>query len=285
MDVCPHCGQQVDFSANTVCPNCKKPLKSESEKVVEPSPVVSRAPLSASPGAPTLGMGRTTTRTTLTGEVIEVPADPMPKYAPGAGASPVQTGGAASRPSASTAGAVNRTAYSSSQRSSKGNKGGVAAAVLFLVIAILGGGGGWYWWNHRTTPEQSTKTFLDAVANGDWTTVYNYTDLSASMKSEYPDAQSFSDHMKQMYSPQSGPAAGMMNSIKDSIKTAKIGTAAYEDGTATVPVTVSFSIMGRTIPLNIPIQLKNFGGIWKIEHNPLTGKMQGAGNMFQKSGL
>ena len=146
-----------------------------------------------------------------------------------------------------------------------------------LVLAL---GGGWFWWSHRpgATPTDTVQRVLTAFSTDDYKSMYNLIDLPADQKTKYPDAQAFEDAVKtQMKTVDNSPLSGMVKSLKDTMKQAKIGEAKIDGDTATVPITMHVSLFGVNKDVSQNISLKHTDGIWKISGNGAGAGLAGGG--------
>jgi hypothetical protein len=297
---CPRCEQPVDETVRTTCPLCFTPLRPEPD-AAQPQPGVASPPAAPGPGglggaygaspaaplyqsaAPSLGApvqpmamplnapaaspGRSqNTRMTLNGDIIEAP--PTPSAAAPAG------GNYAPRPGAP------RPNYSTPARAETRTKsgGGSSVAIVLVLLVVLGGGsfGGYYWWTHRSTPKETVTKFLNALKTQDWKTIYEQTELNDQMKSQYTSAQDFADKTKAQLD--SKPGAGQLISSLFSGMKFEVQEPKDNDGnTASVPVKLTVSILGRDVTQTQNIKVKNIDGAWKVSSDVGAGGMGALG--------
>ncbi len=216
-------------------------------------------PSSLAPGA----------RVNLAGEVIQSGGpDAPPSYAGG----PLPTGG----PRPTGPGKPGARPYSSPTRRETASSSGGAGSIVGILVAILAVAalafGGYWFVQHRNSPQVAAQTFLTAVANDDYKSLYDSIYINEGMKSKYPDADKFeTDAKASMERARSvSPFAGQMfDALKTGMKTAKLSEPVINGDTATVPITmtVTMSMFGQTQTREQKdnIVLKKQGGAWKVD--------------------
>lgn len=219
-------------------------------------------------------------RVSLTGEVIDsgMPeAAPPPNYVGGGSPIPptMPRPGAPPRPGGPVHPAARRMAMETPAQSS-GN-GAVMAIVVILVLALVGVGG-WWLLTHRSSnsnPKTVAQRFMNAFKSMDWKTMYELADDSSTDKAKYPNAQAFADDMNNKIN-QPGVGA-FVKVIMDGIKEIKVGEATITGDTATVPVTVTVSMMGQEQTQTSSMTLKKTSGGWKVSSGGMNGVGGGGG--------
>ncbi|HEV2473599.1 MAG TPA: hypothetical protein VGS41_13075 [Chthonomonadales bacterium] len=197
-------------------------------------------------------------RASLSGEIIPPVARPAapPGSSYGAGAARPGAGGVspASRRSS------DRLDLAAPMRSSA-NPVGVFAFVAVILLLLVGGGG--YWFLHRTNPKDQMNRFVTALKAQDWQTMYTLIDDKTG---KYKDADDFASQTKSQIdsNPLARTVMGMISNAD-----IKVGEPTMNDGTATVPLTVT--IMGATIPA-ANIHLTDHYGLWKIDSGSAAGQ-------------
>ncbi|HZT44172.1 MAG TPA: hypothetical protein VFA07_18550 [Chthonomonadaceae bacterium] len=319
MITCPRCGQQVDETTRTTCPACLTPLAPQTAAppqapgagpappappLTGPVPLAGQplhrpaaqdlnaastpaAPEQAGAPPPRPAAPQPTVRRTLTGEIVQ--------EAPTVAASPPQPGGyAGSAPHAASSGLGVRPAPTNMvtmarrqerPASSRSSAGPIAAVLAVIVVLALAGFGGWWFYTHRgPTPKQQADKFLTSLKALDFKGMYETTEVD---KSKYPTEESFIQQSQQDMDKMPG-AKSFISSLLSSMQF-KTGEATIHGDEATVPVTLTFSLMGRTASQNIDLKMTRVDGIWKVSKNnaasnPLGG-MSGGGASGMPGGL
>lgn len=236
---------------------------------VTPAPAALPAP---PPAALPLGGAGGSTVMSLTGEILQKPAQTMPSMGPGARPGSRSPLPGSARPAPMRASAA------------RSGSGGVAAVLLTLLVLGGGGFGGWYWWTHRSDPRKVVTLYLTAAADEDYATLYEITDLNAQDLAHYPDAKAYEKNAKQQKKRILGGLKALEGNMfgtyidkgieagKTMLKQAKVGEAKVDGDTATVPVTMHFSMAGIVDKdVHQDVQLKYVSGGWKVEKGAAPG--------------
>lgn len=309
MITCPRCGNAVDETTRTTCPTCLTPLQSQagSPPLNAPQPPGGQPgqavplnappaqPLNAPPGQP--GMApqagalpppsasmHPQVRRTLAGDVIEEtpaatayqPTQPG-GYAGGAHGGMPSPGGPpmTSRPAGYPGARRGETA--SAQKAG----GGAGLAVVVVTLLLLGGFGGWWFMAHRSNPKQQADKFFVALKALDFKGIYETMEVDTA---KYPTEDSFVQQNKEQMDKAPGAAElakGLLSSME-----ATTGEPTINGDEATVPVTMKISFQGQTTQRNLPLKMKNIGGIWKVskDNQGVSGPIFGAGSSGGASG-
>jgi|SRR5579871_1952402 len=275
---CPRCDQPVDETVRTTCPLCFTPLRPEADAaqpqptappLYQPAASASAAPVqpAAMPlNAPAAPLRGPNTRVTLNGDIID--ATPTPAAAPLGG------GSYAPRPAAPRPNYATPARVETRSRSGRG-----AVVAIVVVLLLLGGGfGGYYWWMHRTNPKDTATKFMTAVKAQDWKAVYELSDLDDQAKSKYTSAQDFADKTKAQLNALPG-IGQFINTILSGLKFEVQDPKDNDGSTATVPINISVTVLGRDINQTQDMKLKNVGGIWKVSGGNGTPGLGGFGGM------
>ena len=156
----------------------------------------------------------------------------------------------------------------------------MAVVIGLLVLGGLGAGGWWFLRPH-TSPKTVVQQFDTAIGAQDWKTVYTLTEMPPEEKKKYPTADAFAAFMTgELDKARANPLAGAaVDAFTKAYQAGQVGEPKIEGDTATVPVTMTFSlaVMGvkKETTSTQQIPLRKINGAWKIDG--MKGAMGGAG--------
>ncbi len=137
---------------------------------------------------------------------------------------------------------------------------GAIVAVVLLILVLAGGAAGWWYWQKQHAPAQTVDRFFEAVQKKDWKTVYNML--------EFPEGQ------KKVSEDQFTMVMGTLGSLFV-IKEYKIDKVETNGDTASVTVTVTTGVGGKSTTQTAPVPLKRVNGVWKLDAAPGKGGLPG----------
>ncbi len=311
---CVRCGEMVDESTRTTCPQCLTPLASTDG--AQPPHVEQSAPapepMMLVPGTVIGNM-----RVSLTGELIEInPSSQSPAYAGGSVAPPPQPApkannsagtaglgvrkapsvkGNASAQPLSTSAAVpppyNAPPASTAPRptprptaapmrpmeTAQPKRGSNVGVIVVVLLLIVGGAGAYMFMQNRSNPKENAEKWMRAMIKHDYTTMY---ELSAWKGNDIP--KSAADLKTKMQTELDVPGLGKTTPEKAldliNLTLVSVGEPKTAEGKTTVPMKLKISILGQEQSQDMDLPLKMDSGKWKVESTA-----NGIGDTMQKS--
>ena len=254
------------FGSMTPPPQTYAQSQSQSSQPMNPGyqPAVGQAPppRPVPPGA----------RVSLTGEIIEEPANAPAAGYMGQTATPAQTmrpplnQPAPQRPGAPGAPAHYHPQSQSSNRESGGNSGVIG--IVLGILAFAGAGFGvWFWLSHRSDPKVQAKSVYVAVVKQDWIAAYDLCAFSPDGKKKYPNAAAFeAESKKGLDTLAANPLyASAMEAMKSSADSITVGEPVVTGDKADVPTAITLNVLGQKLNMKGTAHMVSDGGIWKLD--------------------
>jgi hypothetical protein len=149
-------------------------------------------------------------------------------------------------------------------RSESASRGGVLGVLTLIALVALAGFGIRWYLENRTNPKDQAAKFLTAAKTQDWKTLYETMEMDTA---QYPDAQKYAETMTARLN--DAPAAAQIKNLLQSV-TFTVSEPEISGREATVPVQLSVTLFGQPLNQNVPLKMKNFGGIWKVAKDNQT---------------